>query len=158
MADEPTEKGAIRFAERISSLLSPVAVNFIWMEARRATGLQSCQDVLDRRPVDVTVGIGGVRAQAPRTISTEQGACRSRLSDRLPRQSRSLLVKPRAPITKSSSRLASTYLTDGIDDVVHLHLRHDRKTLLDKVIPQPVDERSGSFHNRLGQFGQLQFG
>ncbi len=49
-------------------------------------------------------------------------------------------------------------LDDGVDDVVHLHVRVDGVAFFQEFIPQCRDESRGSFDDRSLQFGDLCFG
>lgn len=47
---------------------------------------------------------------------------------------------------------------DGVDDVVHLHVRVDGVAFFQEFIPQCHDQLRGAFDDRLLQFDDLGFG
>ena len=47
---------------------------------------------------------------------------------------------------------------DGVDDVVHLHVRVDGEAFFQEFIPQCRDQFRGAFDDRSFQFGNLGFG
>ena len=49
-------------------------------------------------------------------------------------------------------------LDDGVDDVVHLHVRVDGEAFFQEFIPQCRDQFRGAFDDRSFQFGNLGFG